>query len=246
MRADQAEQIPHGTGIPPSPGTPSSFRAACDSVRACEAADGLGAIAGSDVELVIWQRALPTDFGDWLERIDARLLPNIRVLLRPADLSRALVPLLNDCGLPEGPKRYLLLRDVEQLVSAFARIARTDLVDLRLESVSGDACRRFHRDCVEARLLTTYRGPATEWIRPDHAKAALEDQTAFEGPIERLRRYDVAIFKGSCAEAASGIVHRSPPISGTGLTRLLLCLNQPSATSPRPWPKDPGHAAPRP
>jgi len=30
-------------------------------------------------------------------------------------------------------------------------------------------------------------------------------------------------------------VHRSPPILGTGKTRLLLCLNTPSETSPLPW-----------
>ena len=149
-------------------------------------------------------------------------------------------PLLNECGLPKGKMRALLVSDVDNLVSAFARVARTDLVDVRLESVSGDACWRFHRDCVAARLLTTYHGPATEWVRPRHAEAALRAQKLFKGPIEHLRAHDVAIFKGSRAGPASGIVHRSPPIAGTGRRRLLLCLNKPSDASPEPWHKGSG------
>jgi hypothetical protein len=82
-----------------------------------------------------------------------------------------------------------------------------------------------HRDCVEPRLLTTYRGPGTEWVQPCHADRAVRAQKRYAGPIERLQRHDVAIFKGCCVGEGRGIVHRSPPISKTGLTRLLLCLN---------------------
>ena len=52
-----------------------------------------------------------------------------------------------------------------------------------------------------------------------------------------LHRNDVAIFKGSAAGSGNGIVHRSPPIVGTGHTRLLLCLNQRTEISPAPWPQ---------
>ncbi len=219
----------------PSPQAISTSFAEGAGIETCEAAEGLGAITRPDVELVIWRRSLPLSLQTWLERLDVTLLPNIRLLVRPEDLVRAMEPLLNDCGLPKGKMRALLVRDVDNLVSAFARVARTDLVDVRLESVGGDACWRFHRDCVAARLLTTYYGPATEWVRPRHAEAALRTQKRFKGPIEHLRAHHVAIFKGSCAGPGSGIVHRSPPIAGTGRRRLLLCLNKPSAASPEPW-----------
>ena len=228
---------PHGARTSPSPQAISASLAACAGIETCETAEGLGAITRSDVELVIWRRSLPSRLQTWLERLDATLLPDIRLLVRPEDLVRAMEPLLNDCGLPQGEMRALLLCDVDDLVSAFARIARTDLVDVRLQSVSGDACWKFHRDCVEARLLTTYRGPTTEWVRPRHAEAALRAQKRFNGPIEHLGAHDVAVFKGSCAGPGSGIVHRSPPIAGTGRTRLLLCLNKPTAASPGPWSK---------
>ena len=205
-------------------------------IETCDAAEGLAAIGKPGTELVIWRRALPLRLQTWLERMDAARLPDIRLLVQPRDLRRAVKPHLDDCGMPPGDIRDLLLGDVEGLVSAFARITQSDLVDVRLERVRNDACWKFHRDCVEARLLTTYRGPATEWVHPHDAERALREQTRFKGPLERLGIHDVAIFKGSCAGAGSGIVHRSPPILGTGCTRLLLCLNQPSAASPEPWP----------
>ena len=204
-------------------------------IETCETAEGLAAIDRPDVELVIWHRALPSCLQTWLDRLDASCLPDMRVLVRPSDLRRAVEPHLDDCGMPPGDMRDLLLGDVDDLVSAFARITRTDWVDVRLERVSHDACWKFHRDCVEARLLTTYRGPATEWVQPLHAARALSEQKRFKGPVERLRIHDVTVFKGSCAVPGSGIVHRSPPIAGSGSTRLLLCLNKRSTASPEPW-----------
>ena len=206
-------------------------------IEMCDAAEGLAAISNPGMELVVWRRALPLCLQTWLERMDASCLPDIRVLVRPGDLRRAVEPHLDDCGMPPGDMRDLLIGDVGDLVSVFSKISRTDLVDVRLECVSHDACWKFHRDCVEARLLTTYRGSATEWVQPIHAARALREQKRFKGPVEHLRIHDVAIFKGSCAGSGSGIVHRSPPIAGTGQTRLLLCLNKRSAASPEPWPK---------
>jgi hypothetical protein len=210
-------------------------------IETCDVAEGLAAINKPEIELVIWRRALPLCLQTWLERLDASSLPEIRVLVQPSDLRRAVEPRLDDCGMPPGDMRNLLLSDVDDLVSAFAKITQSDLVDVRLESVSHDACWKFHRDCVEARLLTTYRGPATEWVQPDHAVRALREQKRFKGPVEHLRIHDVAMFKGSCAGAGTGIVHRSPPIAGTGHTRLLLCLNKPSDASPEPWPTNHEH-----
>ena len=203
-------------------------------IGTCDAADGLAAISKPGMELVIWQRALPSCLTTWLERLDALRLPETRILVEPSDLRRAIEPHLDECGMPPGDMRDLLIEDIDNLVSAFAGITRSDLVDIRLDRISNDACSKFHRDCVEARLLTTYRGPATEWVQPIHAERALREQKRFKEPVEHLRNNDVAMFKGSCAGPGSGIVHRSPPIAGTGHTRLLLCLNKRSAASPEP------------
>ena len=213
-------------------------------IATCDAAEGLAAINKPDMELVIWRRALPLHLQTWLDRMDASCLPDLRVLVRPCDLRRAVEPHLDESGMPPGDMRDLLVGDVDDLVSAFAGIARSDLVDVRLERVSHDSCWKFHRDFVEARLLTTYRGPATEWVQPIHAERALRAQKRFEGPLEHIRSNDVAFFKGNCGGPGSGIVHRSPPIAGTGCTRLLLSLNKPSDASPEPWPSGVEHETP--
>jgi len=207
-------------------------------VATCDTAQGLAAVNRPDTELVIWRRALPLCLMNWIEHIDFADLPDIRILIQPQALRRALLPLLDASGMPPGDMRELLIADVDDLVWRFSKVAWTELVDVRLQRVSHDACWKFHRDCVEARLLTTYSGPATEWVQPIHAERALREQKLFKGPVEQLQNNDVAIFKGSSAGPGCGIVHRSPPIAGSGRTRLLLCLNKPSATSPKLWPRN--------
>ena len=213
-------------------------------IATCDALEGLAAINEPDMALVIWRRALPSCLQTWLDQVDASSLPGLRVLVRPSDLRRAVEPHLDEIGMPPGDMRDLLVGDVDDLVSAFAGIARSDLVDVRLERVSHDSCWKFHRDFVEARLLTTYRGPGTEWVQPIHAERALRAQRQFKGPLEQISGNDVALFKGNRGGPGSGIVHRSPPIAGTGCTRLLLALNKPSTASPEPWPASVEHETP--
>ncbi len=209
--------------------------ASTDSVRMVETRDGLAAFKEPAAELVIWERRLPPQFRHWIDGMDAAALPHLRVLVRPNDLRQALDPEFDACGLVAGAMRDFLLEDIDGLVSAFAEITRSDLVDVRLARIDNDACWKFHRDSLEARLLTTYRGPATEWVPSTHAERAIEAQRDYDGPLEQLGDGDVALFKGSQAGPNSGVVHRSPPIEGAGFTRLLLCLNKRTVVSPDLW-----------
>lgn len=206
-----------------------------NGIRICKTRVGLDHIKETDMQLVIWQRSLPSGFQDWIDEADAECLPDIRILIKHNELQPALEPLLDSCGLRASEMRDQLIADVNDLVIAFSNIIQSNDVDVRLQRVSHDACWKFHRDSVETRLVTTYRGPTTEWVRHEYAEQAIQKQREFEGPLEHLGEGDVAIFKGSCANPNRGIVHRSPPIIGTGLTRLLLCLNKRTITSPNPW-----------
>lgn len=207
-----------------------------DGIDVCKTIEGLNSIQNPDVALAIWRRSPPLCLRSWLEQLAPPALPDLRLLIRPADLHRAMQPLLEEAGMPGGSMRDLLLDDIDTLVQQYADIVGTELIDVRFERISHDACWKFHRDSVETRLLTTYRGSATEWVHPSQSEAALSEQKEFMGPIERLAVHDVAIFRGSSAGPGRGIVHRSPPIAGTGETRLLLCLNTPSMSSPKQWP----------
>lgn len=207
-------------------------------IETCDTATGLSAIHDPATGLVIWKRTVPLCLQTWIERLDPACLPALRILVRPEDLRVAIEAELDDCGMPPGDMRDLLIADVDDQVSVFSKVVATDLVDVRLECITHDACWKFHRDCVEARFLTTYRGPGTEWVRSVYSDRALLEQKDFDGPIERIGLHDGVLFKGSTAGPGIGIVHRSPPIEGTGDTRLLLCLNRPSVTSPPPWAAD--------
>ena len=206
-----------------------------NGIRVCKTKAGLAAIKEADTELVIWRRSLAPGLQNWIDQTDDTSLPDVRILVKPDELWLALDPLLDRCGLRANSMRDRLLTDINDLVIAFADITRSEEVDVCLNRVSHDACWKFHRDAVKTRLVTTYRGPTTEWVTHKHAEYAIQEQRKFKGPIEHFEDGDVAIFKGSCASQNRGIVHRSPPIAGTGLTRLLLCLNQRTDTSPDSW-----------
>jgi len=168
----------------------------------------------------IVMRAAPPGIAEWLDGLPPEALPEARFVARPADVA-ALLP--DTCGL-------WLRGDIAALARDFAKAAACAAVEVRLESVDNDACRLFHRDHVAMRLLTTYRGPGTEWIAPEAAERALALQDGFDGTIERLPRFATGLFSGK-AHPQGGVVHRSPRIAGTGTVRLLLCLT----------PADDGH-----
>lgn len=192
-------------------------------------------IGEPSVELIIWKRSLATELGHWIDAMPTHQLPDARLLVKESDLLPALTSVLDAAAMPPVEMRNAFLKDIKTLASAFMKVMATDVVDIRLETIRHDACWKFHRDNVAARLLTTYRGPGTEWVAPSHHHEALSQQKAYRGPIQQFPRHAVGLFKGSRGASDKGIVHRSPPIVGTGQTRLLLCLNSPSEASPDAW-----------
>lgn len=77
-------------------------------------------------------------------------------------------------------------------------------------------CRRSHIDNVTVWMLCTYSGAGTQVAQPGLNLASLEMPT---GSAAILRG---ALWRGS---EATGLLHRSPPIAGSGKTRLLLAID---------------------
>ncbi len=196
-------------------------------------------IGEAAVELALWQRHLPAGLADWLNDLPAAQLPVVRLELHVIEAVLALHAVCEACGTPAGAQRDAFIADVNDLVSRFSRLTGSARLRLRLEATQDNACSRFHRDCVPLRLLTTYRGPGTEWVAPAQSAQALAQPDDYAGPTQRLAAHDVALFKG-CGfprhRHDGGVVHRSPRIAGSGVTRLLLCLDVPLdwASSPTP------------
>ncbi|MGP7796908.1 DUF1826 domain-containing protein [Sphingomonas sp. CLY1604] len=170
----------------------------------------LARIVVPEVHLAIWRRSLPPAFAA-LAAADRAALDDVDAELELAALDTMLPVILADAG-HRAPADAV--REIVSLAAMFAAIMAADRLRIRLEVVETDACRRFHADHVTARLLTTLAGPGTQWMRVGE-----------EGPPEQLAAAEVAIFKGRRWAEEPAILHRSPPIAGSGTDRLLLVID---------------------
>jgi hypothetical protein len=181
--------------------------------------EALGAIRDPDCNLAIWQRALPADFAPLL----AGTPSDLRFTCAPDDLPALLAEALVEGGFgSDAALQKALIEDAAALAMHYCAVMGLARLELRLEVVSTDSCRKFHADYVTARLITTYVGQGTDWL--DEADAARVAAGGEPQRINRLSTGDVGLFKGKLATAYPAI-HRSPPIAGTGAVRLLLVLN---------------------
>jgi hypothetical protein len=219
---EQAVSCAPNVGLAPS----FLYRATgSSSVIESEQSNVLRLIRRTNVDLAIWRRELPSALTSWLDASPICDWPGLRQNLTPADVARTLRQHFNEAGVKDCDGRALLIDDVEQLATLYAGALRVGHVYLRLEPVRDDACTKFHRDCVKARLITTYRGPGTEWVTAENAAKALSMQQDFDGALFHVPTRSVAIFKGCFGGREAGVHHRSPRISGSGMTRLFLCVN---------------------
>ncbi|MGI9435587.1 MAG: DUF1826 domain-containing protein [Geminicoccaceae bacterium] len=193
--------------------------------------DDLAAIHQPAHSLALCPRNMPPALAPWLDGLPDETLPHERLPVRVGDAPLALAELFDSASLPKDGPAQTLRDDMVDLIERFALLADLQEVDVRVELIRHDACKRFHRDHVRLRLICCYQGPTTEWVPSDYAKDALEGQRDYAGPLQHFPRFAVAVFKGH----EQGVVHRSPAIADAGKTRFLLCLNEPSTVSPSLW-----------
>ncbi len=197
-------------------------------VRVVESPDYavLHRIAEPDVALAIWHRPQAAGLAAWLDSLQAERLPEGHFIGPAACVPARLAALCDLVELADSPERRALIDDIAGLARGFAARAGSRDVDLRLEAIGHDACWRFHRDHVGYRLNATYRGPGTQWPPLEHAARALRAQRRYRGPLNEFPRFAAGLFKGVVRAGTEAIVHRSPPVAGSGQTRLFLCLNE--------------------
>jgi Protein of unknown function (DUF1826) len=102
-----------------------------------------------------------------------------------------------------------------------------------LKTVVNDACRKFHIDGYDLRLLCSYAVPGTEWTYNDnvnrkHLGLGENEQIIKDWSyINQLKSYDVAILKGELPNqrTGKGVVHRSPEIEQQQKKRLVLRID---------------------
>jgi len=193
-----------------------------------------------DVVLAVWCRELSPHLRTWLDVAAPEQLPQGRAHVGFADIASAMRRMFLEAGTIQDAAAASLLDDIVALATNVCHLLAVPSVDIRLDVIRGDACWKFHRDRVPARFVTTYRGPATQWVHPRDGDAALAMQREYSGPVRSLSTGDVALFKGSLAKNLPGVVHRSPPIAGTGNARLLCAIDPPGPASPDLWQEGSG------
>lgn len=187
--------------------------------RWADTPDILTRIAEDDCNLAIWQRPAFADFNPLI----AGEPRDLRFTCNPAGLPAMLAEGLAHGGYGGDPALHAaLIDDAAQLAQLFCAVMGLTALELRLEVVRTDSCRKFHADYVTARLITTYVGEGTDWL--DEAEAARIAKGGAPVWINRLAAFDVGLFKGKLATDHPAI-HRSPPIAGSGAARLLMVLN---------------------
>ncbi|MEM9277505.1 MAG: DUF1826 domain-containing protein [Pseudomonadota bacterium] len=193
--------------------------------------EGLSVIHRPDCAAAVWQRRPLPSFQSWIDGLEPDRLPKARLILPTNKVRDAVNQICDVCGTPDCPEREMLADDATALATIFSDIMPTSHLQLRFDVITTNACRKFHIDAVTARLVCTYRGSGTQYgISTDGA----EPQRVFSVPTG-----SPMLLRGTLwpEEPKSGLLHRSPPIEGTGETRLLLVLDPVTDSGGRPDPK---------
>ena len=180
---------------------------------------GLSSIHNPGCAAVIWRRQPLLSFQNWIDSLKPEDLPRARIILRSEMVRDAMTDLVDATGLPECDARVMLVDDVAALASIFASVMQSSYLRLRLDVISTNACRKFHVDTLTARLICTYRGSGTQY--------GIAAQGGEPRDIWNVPTGSPMILRGTLWPASSkpGLLHKSPPIEGTGETRLVLVLD---------------------
>ncbi|WP_299083846.1 DUF1826 domain-containing protein [uncultured Ruegeria sp.] len=197
----------------------TEIKNAAVGVGVSDTPDGLAKIAMPGCAATIWRRQLTSDFQTWIDKLDPLKLPKARLVLRPEAVKDKVRHLFEIAGMEDVTERAWLEEDISDLAARFAEVMRAPYLRLRLDAITTNACRKFHVDAIYARLICTYRGTGTQYgISLDGEDPKRVFTVGTGSPM---------VMRGTLwpQNPPSGLLHRSPPISGTGETRLVIVID---------------------
>jgi len=177
--------------------------------------------------LAAWQRtldeAVKTDIKQLLSH---KALFNYRTVITPTEITNWLKKEWANLNCDN------LINDIQNLVSMYADLFDAEKIGLRLELVNKTVCPYFHVDKVISRLVTTYHGPATQWLTEANTNRTALKERHYQDIVinqQQLRQADIGdvmLFKGESWQDSmvEPIVHRSPECP-SHQRRLLLTLD---------------------
>ena len=201
--------------------------------------DVLADIYNDDISIAIWQRQLHQGVTSYLSELMSQQ-KNISLKLSGtpeqlmAEIHRVFPSalIIDDACLSAAD----FYEDIHQLLEMFACLFDAKALGVRIDILERAMCPRFHVDNINARLITTYHGLATEWLPnqlSDRSALGSSRASAINKPgaiiadeqfIQRMSCGDVALLKGEYWQGneGRGVIHRSPALTEQQPRRLVV------------------------
>lgn len=132
----------------------------------------LAIIKDECLNLVIWKRPIDPDVDLYISYLITEGFKPINESVTCADTEKIVTDHLDAFGFPATGK-IKLINDIIEITHQIFEITSASKLRLILKIVTDDACRKFHTDAYDLRLLCTYKGKATEWVEESSAKRSL-------------------------------------------------------------------------
>ena len=189
-----------------------------------------------DINVVSIPRPLAPRIREGLEQVAAEsTFAHEAQLDTKAPDARSLLESVDDKVL-----RQFLAEDIGFLTQKLGAILDRRHLHAKLFVQRSDGCRKIHTDYVKIRLLCTYAGPGTEWLPEENlvrkwlGPSDVDTHTANlrilrEGTEpRRCEPAEILLLKGEAhpGNAGRGAAHRSPPLGSSGLSRLVLKIDE--------------------
>lgn len=151
----------------------------------------------------------------------------VKRVVDPAESLAAMFP----CVANLETERALAMGDVDWMLEAFCDLVEPSQVGIRIAALQHAMCPRFHVDRVGIRMLTTYTGPATEYLEEqdvDRARLVTREEAARPGArVQVADSFDVVLLKGETwpGNEGRGAVHRSPNVPSSASPRVVVTLD---------------------
>ncbi len=188
-------------------------------------------ILQTNVSIAIWKRPVIPDIQQWIRQFIASDFQKSTFNTSIRNFKQDFEQALGDYQALHPVGFEMLSEDVGGLLAQFSAITQKTNFRIFWAIVDNGMCRRFHTDVNVLRLLCTYEGPGTQWVKPENINHDLSHSKGNEmiinpDEIQQARPFDVVILKGALHEHKTTLVlHRSPPLEQAGEKRVLFRID---------------------